>query len=559
MRRFFLFILVQCLLTSLATPGFSEKPLRLFFEKDTTATQVQSKQYTVKDGDFLFKILLEHGYSNAEIYKLLPSIQQSNPQIQDINRLLPGQNLYIPNLKSKQDSKKSESLPKKEQLNSKSSIQKPYIVRTGDTLISMLQQQGIPRNLIFSKYVRVFHEQNPNVRDLDDIRAGQSVILPVPLPSELLDSTNSTPGAGVSPGTGQANATSFGVVTGPSSDADPSLLAQIGKFLPLPAAIAPNAPSVLDSARSGASDDGIGGKNETSAEESRVAITGFPYVKNVLEEMRFAFIPGDEELYPLPGDGWLQIKLSETPLLTTPWGEKVVLCPVPKNSEWIAKANRLRMRVCSISTDWSLPDILDRLAATFPEQIRIWTPGQDLTLSRNGLGLTITAPNMIVLEHRGQKMVHALWGRQNPDERPLPQGLPEVLRDMRVKIIEMDQFNEITRLPSRPRQSVYVPTADRTELIRALNPNNPEELFGPTLPEDLNALLRLLKSKEMLREGFANLSWSGGANRRIALQVPAWIIEPAARKVILLDRRFADEYLVSLLAHEGYSCFVLPD
>jgi hypothetical protein len=104
-----------------------------------------------------------------------------------------------------------------------------------------------------------------------------------------------------------------------------------------------------------------------------------------------------------------------------------------------------------------------------------------------------------------------------------------------------------------------VPTADRMELIRALKPDNPEELFGPTLPEDLNALLRLLKSKEMLREGFANLDWSGGMNRRIALQVPAWIIEPASRRVILLDRRFADEYLVSLLAHEGYSCFVLPD
>ncbi len=421
----------------------------------------------------------------------------------------------------------------------------------------MLQQQGIPRNLIFSKYMHIFQEQNPNVRDLNDIRAGQNIILPVPLPSELFDTRNITTEANASTTAGQANFTSFGTVIGPPTDT--SLLAQIGKFLPFPSTFAPSAPPLIDSAQSLEPGDESGAKNETNTQEGRVAITGFPYVKNVLGEMRFTFATGDEELYPLPGDGWLQVKLSETPLLTTPWGEKVVLCPGPKNSDWIAKANRLHMRVCSISADWSLPDILDRLATTFPEQIRIWTAGQDLALSRNGLGLTVTAPTMVIIEHRGQKMVHALWGRQNSDERPLPQGLPEVLRDMRVKVIEMDQFNEITRLPSRPRQSIYVPTADRTELIRALKPDNPEELFGPTLPEDLNALLRLLKSKEMLREGFANLDWSGGMNRRIALQVPAWIIEPASRRVILLDRRFADEYLVSLLAHEGYSCFVLPD
>lgn len=557
MRRFFLFILVPCLLTSLGTPGFSEKPLRLFFEKDTTSNQVESKQYKVKDGDYLFKILLKHGYTNEEIYKILPSIQQNNPHIPDMDRLLPGQNLYIPRPQSKQNIKNPESNQKKEQSDSKSSIQKPYIVRSGDTLVSMLHQQGIPGNLIFSKYMQIFQEQNPGIRDINDIREGQNVILPVP--SELHDAKGSAAETNASTATDQANSTPFGALTGPSTDTGTSMLAQIGKFLPLSATPAPNAPPLVDSTQSAAPVNDVDARNETNMEENRTPLTGFPYVKNVLGEMRFTFASGDEELYPLPDNGWLQVKLNETPLLTTPWGEKIILCPAPKNSEWIDKAKRLNMRICSVSADWSLPDVLDRLAATFPEQIRIWEAGQDLALSRNSLGLTVKAPSMVIIQHRGQKMIHALWGRHNPDERPLPQGLPEVLQDMRVKIIEMDQFNEITRLPSRPRQSIYVPVADRTELIRALNPDNPEELFGPTLPEDLNALLRLLKSKNMLREGFANLDWSGGMNRRIALQVPAWIIGPASRKVILLDRRFADEYLVSLLAHEGYSSFVLPD
>lgn len=287
--------------------------------------------------------------------------------------------------------------------------------------------------------------------------------------------------------------------------------------------------------------------------------TGLPYIQNILKEMRFSFAPGDEELYPLPNDGWLQVKLKETPLLTTPWGERVLLCPVPKNSEWIAKANKLNMQVCSISADWSLPGILAKLAEKFPDQIRIWDPGTDLSLSRNGLGITLRSPNMAIIQYRGQKMVYALWGRQIPDERALPQDLPEVLGDMQIKVIETDQFNDVCRLPTRPKQSIFVPVAERTELIRALAPDDPEQLFGPTLPQDLNELLRLLKSKDKLRQGFASLDWSGGSNRHIALQVPAWIIEPISRKVILLDKKFADEYLVSLLTHAGYTCFVLPD
>jgi hypothetical protein len=41
--------------------------------------------------------------------------------------------------------------------------------------------------------------------------------------------------------------------------------------------------------------------------------------------------------------------------------------------------------------------------------------------------------------------------------------------------------------------------------------------------------------------------------------VPAWIVSGGASRIILLDRRFADPYLVSVLSREGYVCFVLPD
>ena len=97
------------------------------------------------------------------------------------------------------------------------------------------------------------------------------------------------------------------------------------------------------------------------------------------------------------------------------------------------------------------------------------------------------------------------------------------------------------------------------DLIRAINPPDPEEFFGQNLPNSLTALLQLLKNKDHLRQGMASASWSGGLGSRIALQVPAWIVSGGASRIILLDRRFADPYLVSVLSREGYTCFILPD
>lgn len=489
---------------------------------------------------------------------MMPEIQRSNPQIQSLDQLKPGQILHIPGLKQKVEIKK-EPVQVPTPKTSQSAIQKAYIVRAGDTLVSIMQQHGIPKNLIYSKYMKLFQDANPDIRKIDSLRPGQSVIIPPPEQAELRGAGHASSETRALPGNGSANATGAaqsGAIT-PESAWTQGQFAQIplipGPFpgSAIPPIIPPQSttlPPTPDHA-----------ENATDIPEAKVPTTGLPYIQNILKEMRFSFAPGDEELYPLPNDGWLQVKLKETPLLTTPWGERVLLCPVPKNSEWIAKANKLNMQVCSISADWSLPGILAKLAEKFPDQIRIWDPGTDLSLSRNGLGITLRSPNMAIIQYRGQKMVYALWGRQIPDERALPQDLPEVLGDMQIKVIETDQFNDVCRLPTRPKQSIFVPVAERTELIRALAPDDPEQLFGPTLPQDLNELLRLLKSKDKLRQGFASLDWSGGSNRHIALQVPAWIIEPISRKVILLDKKFADEYLVSLLTHAGYTCFVLPD
>lgn len=446
----------------------------------------------------------------------------------------------------------------------------PYVVRTGDTLVQILQAKGVPTRLIYSKYMSLFMELNPDIPDGNSLRAGQEVILPVmeqtagaqapatPPPPQMA----SRP-APVAADQGSSPRQSFGKPNAGGSP--PAMPAKTP--LSTPPALPPQMPApapieAVSNATAASKETPEASQTNASVaapDNARTQITGLPFIKTVLEQMRFRFVPGDESMLPLPGSGWLHVKMLETPLVETPWGGRLVFCPVPKNAEWVESATRLGIKICTISSNWSLQEVLDKLASSFPNQFRLWGAGRDLVLSQDGISLTLQSPQLTIMERSGTRNIHMIWSRQSPGEPPLPQGLHEVLDLAKVKVIELDAYNELSRLPARQRESIYVPEATHLELIRAINPNNPEELFGQTMPGTLTELLQLLRSKDMLHQGMAQASWSGGLRSRIAVQVPAWTVSESASKIALLDRRFADPFLVSVLANQGYSCFILPE
>ncbi len=564
MRRAVLLILALCFLTSITKPGFSEKPLRLFFEKNIPVDPQSGQDHVVKQGEWLFKILQSKGYSPSQIQQALPGIAALNPHVPDINRLMPGQVLQIPEVPS---AVSIALVPPRAAAPEGSYGKMPYVVRSGDTLVQILQAQGVSAKLIFSQYMDLFLKLNPDVPDSDTLRVGQEIILPVATqdgapPAPPAPAPPRTP---VPPQTGPATVQSAraplaaipGEGTQPGQAGATALPMQ-----PLrqgPAEAAPKAPDATADKTAVQDQTGQDNSTLTGQKEQRTPRTGLPLVKTVLEQMRFRFVPGDESMFPLPEAQWLIVKMLETPLVDAPWGGKLLLCPVPKNAQWIEDANKLGMKVCTVSPRWNLQEVLEKLAATFPGHFRLWGAGKDLVLSSNGVGVTLQSPQLAIMEHGGQKRIHVVWTRQAPDSPPLPQGLHEVLDSAQVKVIELDAYNELARLPSRPRDSIYVPMATHMELIRAMNPDNPEQTFGQTMPDSLNALLQVLRDKDLLHQGMVHVSWSSGARSRIALQVPAWTVSGGNARIAILDRRFSDPFLVSVLSQEGYACFILPD
>jgi len=556
-RRVVLFLGLLAIMTQ---PVLAEQPLRLFFEKNIQVETKPEGGHKVQEGEWLYGILKAKGYSAARIKESLAAIQALNPHIPDINRLKPGQIIHIPDaLPAANVTRNTAPVPP-------GSFEKvPYVIRPGDTLVQVLQAQGVPTKLIFGKYLNLFLELNPDVPDTNTLRAGQKVVLPVLKAEEAPPAVVQTPvtpaevPAGPEPLRAPHNERPFSIL--PEAPA-PTLTAPAASTStppPVPQAEAPPTPPVPLPSTPVQTDNATADANATKTENAKQPRAGLPLVRAVLEKMRFRFTPGDESMFPLPRSGWLHVRLQETPLIEPPWGGKALLCPVPKSTEWITGADQLGMKVCVVSSRWSLQDVLEKLAVAFPDRFRLWETGRDLVLTHDGVSVTLQSPQLVISERGGKKSVYMVWARQSVDEPALPQGLHEVLEEAQVKVIELDAMNEFSRLPSRPRESIYVPVATHLDIVRVMNPDNPEALFGQTLPDNLNSLLQLLRDKELLHRGMVQASWFGGARNRITLQVPAWTVSGTASRIALLDRRFADPYLVSVLAHEGYSCFILPD
>ena len=55
----------------------------------------------------------------------------------------------------------------------------PYVVKKDDWLYKLFRQKGEIANKDFPEFLRIFKRINPHIHDIDKIRAGQHIIIPL--------------------------------------------------------------------------------------------------------------------------------------------------------------------------------------------------------------------------------------------------------------------------------------------------------------------------------------------------------------------------------------------
>lgn len=184
-------IIILATFVVMNTPGTGQASALLYKSyvvRQDRGRDILCDPYIVQKHDYVLKIFKQRGeIAHADFPEFLNIFRRINPQVANINRIRPGQHIFIPLKKLAPDSIPDQAtgvvtipfvtistLP--DLLNENASA---YVIKRGDTVSRLLSRS-------FAKYgtkeyqegLRIFQLLNPAVSDLNQIYVNQQVVLP---------------------------------------------------------------------------------------------------------------------------------------------------------------------------------------------------------------------------------------------------------------------------------------------------------------------------------------------------------------------------------------------
>ena len=484
----------------------ARKPIRLFFEKQLADSSLETREHTVRQGEWLYKILKNSGFSEDRISSILPLLRRLNPHIKDLDRLAPGQHLVIP------FSGRDAASVRKPHAQA-GNVQKPsnegtlgvreYVVRPGDTLLDILQRtSGLSAGAAYRRLLPRFLEINPDLKNVDRIYPGQNLLLPA----------SDTPGL-------------------PSSST----------------AAAPATPAQ---------------KTHTSGPKNkRIQLSSFQqkrFSRLMLEKAGFTFTPGRTILFPDPGGGWVSIDLDATPVCKAPWGDTILM--EPKESSSSSGGGKETMKRLRLA-DWTPKTVIKALAEAFPEHVALHQDGL-ISRKRGQADITVKGPHLFSLIS-GTAPRSFCFAPALPADGGLSSLVTSYLAEGGITVTEIRLTPSggaaLPALPPLSQNALYLP---EIQAARAAS-----ELAAFLAPSEFAASLQALAGKKayqlhaltgagLVEARSLDLNWAANGVS-VSISIPALILEQSDTRIALLDQSMADRYLMSLVALKGYICFKL--
>lgn len=160
--------------------GKGEDTAHLTLQK-TVISKKKLDTYIVRKGDWIFNIIRQKfGASEKEIVKILERVKQLNPEIKDIHRISPGQELILPNRDTLAAAETESTLKKSTDKgkHKKETSAAPYVVKEGETLSDIIHSELSTADEDIYRMLRTVKRLNPNVKNINKIYPGQKLLLP---------------------------------------------------------------------------------------------------------------------------------------------------------------------------------------------------------------------------------------------------------------------------------------------------------------------------------------------------------------------------------------------
>jgi LysM repeat protein len=164
LRSFYLILLSLVFLTVTGKDSFAEEDTaHLSFQKTATLS-AKTRPYVVKEGEWLFKIM--RAQSGITSHRL-SIIKKLNPEIQDLNKIKPGQVVILPEMEQPALPEGQDGSPT---LN--------YTIRKGDSISRIAMRELNVKFPDLRKTVDDIKQLNPDIKNYNKIYPGQTLQLP---------------------------------------------------------------------------------------------------------------------------------------------------------------------------------------------------------------------------------------------------------------------------------------------------------------------------------------------------------------------------------------------
>lgn len=144
--------------------------------------KVLTHVYTVRKGDWLWKVLRERGLLKKDnLPELLSVLKKLNNSLEDLDLILPGDKIIVPlKIMPFSDDIDRERLSPEEKPSAMELKYETYAVKPGDSLVKVIKSRhSIAPEVLYDKYFKSIKTLNPSIKDLDIIYPGQLIRIPI--------------------------------------------------------------------------------------------------------------------------------------------------------------------------------------------------------------------------------------------------------------------------------------------------------------------------------------------------------------------------------------------
>jgi LysM repeat protein len=355
--------------------------------KKIEGREVVCETYTVKDGDYIWKLLRQRGLlKKPNLTQLISLLKSMNRSLTNLDLIHPGQTISIPlSITPIRGARKKEKIAQKSIMGISSLKDvdfENYVVKPGDSLTTVVYgKYKIQPKYLYDEYLNLVQKFNPTLKNLDIIYPNQVIRLPIFSPE---------------------------IVRMPVKITQEKSALKKSKIVP--------------------------------SEVTEQTISLRKKLRDIFNQMDEEWVDTGKQFIPLKAGGQIQLKAESFPILNLQSGMRLIIDlknELPEDISQLILADWEDYGVVHLTTDDTLKTALDKIFAA-SNYYKILKSGEQFRIKSEDIGISISG-NWVIIPQRGEdnitEKIAAFSFINNPSEQT-PGVIRAYLKKLGIRVID---------------------------------------------------------------------------------------------------------------------------